>query len=268
MKKIKKIAIICFWILLVVGLITSLGFVNIEQEQTPCTAININVDQSNELYFLDNDDIKNLITERGYSIINSPKKMIDVTSIENALNSYFTIENAEVFMDINGTLSVNVKQRNPIIRIINKTGEEYYIDDKGKAMPLSEKYTAKVLIANGNINEPYALRYKYTATEIAKDSVLKNSLFDELYAISTYINKNDFWKAQIQQIFINDNNEIELIPLAGNHKIIFGDTALMDKKFEKLMIFYQEGLNTTGWWEKYSTINLKFKNQIVCTKKQ
>jgi cell division protein FtsQ len=41
----------------------------------------------------------------------------------------------------------------------------------------------------------------------------------------------------------------------------------MVEKFEKLHTFYLQGLNTTGSWNKYSVINLKFKNQIVCTKK-
>ena len=32
-----------------------------------------------------------------------------------------------------------------------------------------------------------------------------------------------------------------------------------------VMIFYQNGLNKVGW-NIYSTINLEYKNQVVCTK--
>ena len=268
MKKIKKIALITFWCLLVGGLLISLGFVNKEQETLLCNNLEIKINQNGDLNFLDNDDVTKLITDRGDSIINQPKSSINVSSIEKALNSYFAIENAEVFMSIDGKVSVELTQRNPIIRLITKTGEDYYIDDKGKPMPLSEKYTAKVIIANGNLDEPYALRYKYSAEEISRDTLLnKKSMIDELYTMAMYINKSEFWKSQIHQIYVNENNDMELVPLAGNQKIIFGDTTNLENKFEKLMIFYKNGLNATGWWDKYSTINLKFKNQIVCTKK-
>ena len=154
------------------------------------------------------------------------------------------------------------------MRVINSNGDGYYIDDTGKLMPLSDKYTARVIVANGNISEPYATHYMYSMADIARDSLKKaNSMLDELYAMATYINADEFWKSQIQQIYVNSDKDMELVPLVGNQKIIFGDTTAMDEKFKKLMIFYTQGLNTTGWWDKYSIINLKFKNQIVCTKK-
>jgi cell division protein FtsQ len=133
---------------------------------------------------------------------------------------------------------------------------------------LSDKYTAKVLIVNGVIAEPYIKRYTYSISDIGKDSLLNaTSILDEVFAMANYINADKFWSAQIQQIYINKDRDMELVPMAGDQKIIFGDTIAMDEKFKKLLTFYQQGLNTTGWWDKYSVINLKFKNQIVCTKK-
>jgi cell division protein FtsQ len=135
-------------------------------------------------------------------------------------------------------------------------------------MPLSEKYTANVIVANGNILESYATTYKASLNLITKDSTSKkNKTLQELYAMAKYISTDPFWKAQVQQIYVNEDRDMEIVPMVGNQKIIFGDTIAMDEKFKKLLTFYQQGLNTTGWWNKYSTINLKFKNQIVCTKK-
>lgn len=256
------------WVVLITGLIVTMGFVNKEQDALLCKSMNIHVNQDGDLYFLDNIDVAKLIEDRGDSIQNQPKHTVDVNDIEHMLNTHAAIANAEVSLSIDGILKVDVRQRRPIIRIINNDGESYYIDDEGKPMPLSDKYTAKVLIANGNISEPYITRYNYTVFDISKDSALAaSSMLDELYAMSEYINKDDFWKAQVQQIFVNSDKELEIVPLAGDQKIIFGDTTNMDDKFNKLYTFYQQGLNTTGWWDKYSTINLKFKNQIVCTKK-
>jgi cell division protein FtsQ len=268
MKKLKKILFISFWCLLITGLIVSLGFVNKEQDSLLCRKLDIKVNQDGDLYFIDKIDIANLLKDRGDSIIGQPKSTINITEIEKVLNSHAAISKAEVSMSIDGTVKVDVKQRNPLIRIINPDGDSYYLDDEGRLMPLSDKYTMKVLVANGKLNEPYSKYYGKTIQQIARDSALNSSSkLDDLYAMATYIHADEFWRSQIHQIYFNDNDDMEIVPLAGNQKIIFGDTSAMEDKFKKLLTFYQQGLNTTGWWDKYSTINLKFKNQIVCTKK-
>ncbi len=269
MKKFKQIALITLWTLLSAGLLVSMGFVNKEQEALKCKSLDIKVNQDDDLYFLDKMDIAQLIHDKGDSIIGQPKSSVNIVKIARALNSHSNISDAQVYVSVDGKVKVNVQQRKPILRVINENGDSYYVDSDGKLMPLSDKYTAKVLIANGYIMEPYAIRYMYSAEQIAKNErARKNSMLDDLYAMGMYINADPFWKAQIQQIYINDDKEMELVPMVGDQKIIFGDTTCLDEKFKKLLTFYQQGLNTTGWWDKYSTINLKFKNQIVCTKKE
>jgi cell division protein FtsQ len=268
LEKFKQIAFISFWCLLIVGLLVSLGFVNKQQDTLLCKAPDITVNQENDLYFVDKIDIAQLLKDRGDSIVGQPKSSLNITDIEKALNSHPAISGSEVSVSIDGVVKVEVKQRNPIIRVFTADGDSYYIDDEGKLMPLSDKYTMKILVANGNIMEPYSRRYMYSIKNICEDSLLRaTSKLDELYAMAKFINADPFWKAQIHQIYYNSENDMEIVPLAGNQKIIFGDTTAMAEKFNKLITFYQQGLNTTGWWDRYSSINLKFRNQIVCTKK-
>ena len=269
MEKFKKIALKSLLVICVIGLVLSLGFVNKEQDELRCTSLEIDVNQDGDLFFLDKADIEKLIKSRGDSIIGEPKAKLNIPDLERALNSHADIANAEACVTIDGHVKVKVIQRRPIVRIFNGNGDSYYMDELGKLMPLSDKYTAKVLVANGKITESYGKFYKRTMEEIAADSAVRsNTMLDEVYAMAKYIDADAFWKAQIQQIFINGDNDMELVPMVGDQKIIFGDTTNMDQKFKKLQIFYSQGLNTTGWWNKYSTINLKFKNQIVCTKKE
>jgi cell division protein FtsQ len=257
------------WCALIVGLLISLGFVNKEQDALPCKRLDINVNQDNDLYFIDRIDIAQILKDRGDSIKDQPKATINIPELEKVLNSHPAISKAEVSMSIDGVVKIDVKQRRPVIRIINSDGDSYYLDDEGTLMPLSDKYTMKVLVANGKLTEPYSKMYTYSMEKIGKDTLLnKTSMLGQLYAMAIYIDADPFWKSQVQQIYVNDENDMEIVPLAGDQKIIFGDTTFMDEKFRKLLTFYQQGLNTTGWWEKYSTINLKFKNQIVCTKKE
>ncbi|MEI6488622.1 MAG: cell division protein FtsQ [Bacteroidota bacterium] len=268
MKKLKKILFISLWVVLVSGLLMLMGFVNNEQSFMLCKSIDVKINQDDDVYFLDKIAVEKLITESGHPVIGEQEFMVNTPNIERALDSHADIAKAEVYLTIDGQLKVNVKQRKPLLRIFNTKGESYYIDNVGKLMPLSDNYTARVLVANGNIPESYGTSYMYSIQDIGNDSTKRvNSSLDELYAMATYINNDKFWKAQIQQIFVNNEKDMELVPLVGDHKIIFGDTTSMDEKFKKLMTFYLQGLNTTGYWRRYSTINLKFKNQIVCTKK-
>ena len=254
--------------MLIAGLLFTMGFVNKQQDALLCKTLNVTVNQENDLYFLDKLDVIQLIKDRGDSIVGQPKSTVNVSEIEKSLNSHSNIANAEAYMSINGEMKVEVTQRQPVVRVMNLDGDSYYIDSEGKFMPLSNKYTAKVLVANGMLSEPFIKRYTYSIADIGKDSLLNaTSMLDEIYAMSNYINADKFWSSQIQQIYINRDKDLEIVPMAGDQKIIFGDTTFMDEKFKKLLTFYQQGLNTTGWWDKYSTINLKFKNQIVCTKK-
>ena len=105
--------------------------------------------------------------------------------------------------------------------------------------------------------------------QIRKDSALSNaSVLDDIYELAKYLASDSLMSGLITQAYVNEEREIELYPAVGNQKIIFGDATGIEDKFEKLKTFYKEGLNSINNWNKYSTINLKYKNQVVCTKKE
>jgi cell division protein FtsQ len=141
---------------------------------------------------------------------------------------------------------------------------QFYLDEEGYQMPLSDHYTPRVPVVTGYINDGLT---EASVPEMMKNAVLAETIkSDEVYTLVSYLRKNEFWNAQIQQINFNSNNDIELIPTLGNHLIIFGDLTHMEQKFNKLKIFYKEGLNHSNW-NRYDTINVKFRNQVICTKK-
>ena len=164
--------------------------------------------------------------------------------MEKNIANHPSVQNANAFSDIRGNIKVEIKQRNPIVRVqtVNKS---FYIDESGKKMPLSEVYTSRVLVITGNVNY-----YK----------------IDELFLMAKFITDSPFWKAQIMQMHLEENKEITLIPRVGYQQIVFGEPINIEEKFMKLKLFYEKGMSDKGW-NNYSHINLKFKNQIVCTKK-
>lgn len=230
--------------------------------------MNINIQNTNENQFIDEDDIKNFFNERRDAILNTELKDIDVNGLEKALNTHPAIENADLSVDVNGDVKINVKARTPLVRVINMDGESYYIDTQTKLMPLSDKYTARVLVVNGFVCEPFARRSIFTVKQIESNEMLKElSMLDEIYEMANYIAKDSILNDLIHQISINKEKEFELFPSIGNHKIEFGEATNIAEKFEKLKMFYTDGLNKTDNWNKYSIINLKYKDQVVCTKK-
>lgn len=268
-EKLINILNITTWCLLISGLFVCLGFVDKTQDSLVCKDIVININDDDEVFFVQQEDIRQMLKSRGDAIINEPVRNINIPEIERVVNTHAAVESAEIYMDVNGGLNIDIRQRKPLIRIIADSNETYYIDTAGKLMLLSDNYAARVIVANGNISEPYAKRYMFTMADIQKRPGLRDStVLDDLFELAKYINKDPFWKAQVQQLYVNDNKEFEIIPRVGEHVILLGDASDMDEKFKKLMTFYQEGMNSTGRWNDYSLINLKYKNQVVCTRKE
>lgn len=270
MKKlnIRKLLIAVLWIIGLSGLLASLAFVGKEEKSVVAGSLTVNILNQEENSFIDEQDVKEFFDQRRDSILKAQAGNIRVNDLEKALNSHPAIENAEVAMDINGDVTMNVTQRTPVVRVFTSAGESYYIDKQSKLMPLNDAYTARVLIATGAINEPYARRYHMPVEDIMKNEALsKVSVLDDIYKLSTFIAADSVLTTLIHQIHVTKEQEIELYPSIGDHTIVLGEVKDLNEKFNKLKLFYTEGLNKTDGWNKYSTINIKYKNQVVCTKK-
>ena len=154
------------------------------------------------------------------------------------------------------------------MRIINQAGQGYYLDRTGNVIPLSSNFSPFVMVASGSIREPFTISKTVNIFEADHDSLQENQqVIYELYNLASFIDADEFWKAQIEQIFVDKNYDFELVPRVGPHIIEFGKADRMEEKFENLKLLYTEGLNHLGW-NQYIRINVKYKNQIVCTKIQ
>jgi len=263
-----KIVRISLWVLLVLGLTSLFAFVQKQEDEILCSRISISIDRNPTIqnFFVEEDAIRTLIAQRFGQVENTPLKNINVNYLERLMYSNPWVAQADVYVTINGDVHIDIEQRQPILRIINKDGENYYMDTQGKLMLWSPDFTPRLLIASGNIKERYEDWSKLSVNELINNDTLKtHTLLDDLYTMARFILADDFWSAHVEQIYINAIGEIELVPKVGDHTIIFGDPEQMTEKFWKLKTFYKEGLNYTGW-ENYDTLNLKFKNQVVCSK--
>jgi cell division protein FtsQ len=236
--------------------IVSLGFVGSKTMAILCSGVTMDIDFSTGHEFVSTDDLHAIVYDYNDSLVARHISSIDLKSMEDKVKKHPFVDKVNAYFEIDGELHIEVTQKEPLMRVIPSRGEGYYLDNDTLKLPLSRYYTARVLVANGNIKE-----------KMAQDvEPVKGDLVKDLYKIGHYVSQDPFWKSQITQIFVDDKKEIWLIPRVGFHKILLGNAQDIDRKFKNLHIFYKEGLNKIGW-SHYETINLKFNNQIVCTKK-
>ncbi|MFN4080068.1 MAG: cell division protein FtsQ/DivIB [Saprospiraceae bacterium] len=205
-----------------------------------------------------------LITERdvkqalflafGNTLMSTELHRLEVGRIESVLEDDPFVRQSDAWIDRNNILHVRIRQRRPILRILDKEGENYYIDAQGAMMPPSRNFTAHVLVATGAIG-PYVRDFREK----------KNSPLRDVFELAQYILADDFLASLCQQIHVNNMGDIELVPLLGKQKIILGNTRNLDDKFGRLKTFYREAMPYAGW-QTYKIINLKFNGQIVCRK--
>jgi cell division protein FtsQ len=259
MQKVKNIV---FWSLLGMYLFASLSFVSNKRAQVPCTKVEVCITDTSKNKFISNKDIYAMLFAKNMKFLGTPIESINTKEVKEMIDNYPPIGNTTIYKTIDGKLKIEITQRDPILRVINNRYESYYIDKKGTVMPLSGRFTSHALIANGNIKQQFRIA---SSTNILT-SKKPGNIVQELYIVAKFVKDNDFWNSQIVQMYVNEKQEIELIPRVGSQIIILGDTSDMEEKFHKLEVLYLEGLKYTGW-NNYETINLKYKNQIICTKR-
>ncbi len=261
----KKYLNITFWVFVGIYFFVVLGFVSSRQKKALCSSINVVYIDSLEHRFVDKDDLIQLIDEKDEKVLGRPMNDLNISKLEKIISAQPYIKSAEVYTEINGVLNVKIAQRLPIVRIINSKNKGYYIDNEGYLLPLSKKVSLRLLVASGNIN--YSPDFDTTMYVFDNQNIDKDKkILQDILVLAGFINNNDFWKAQIQQIYVNSKNEFELVPLVGAQIIYFGTIKNYQKKFKKLEATYKKGFLYKGW-NKYKSINLKYEHQVICEKK-
>jgi len=260
---IKKIAGIFFYVTIPLGVFLLLGFAVESNRDIPCRSFTVNV--RGDSYFLDSSHVVNAVYSKFGQLEGKKIREISLSSIEDMVSNLYFVENSQVYRTIDGDIVVNVKQRNPVARVINAHNESFYIDTKGRLMKTSDSYTARVVIVTGHIAARYSSTIDLFADKDTEDINSSKKVLLELNELVHYIRNNPFWDAWIDQIYVTRSGDFELMPKNGSHVIEFGKAEDIDEKFDKLLLFYRNGLTHVGW-TIYSRLNLKFKNQIVCSK--
>ena len=256
--KINKQNIIRFFINLLWVLVGSASIVLLvsavhNKEIKVCRGVEINISGVSNNFFIDKTDVYNIIKNFGGDSTQKKSLVsIDLGRIEKALEKDLWVKNAELYFDNNNFLKVSVEEREPIARLFTVTGNTFYIDSSCMILPLSDKFSARLPVFTGFTSD---------ARILAKDD---SALLCSIKKMSIKILSDTFLMAMIDQVDINTNRSFELVPKLGRQRIIFGDAVDVDIKFDKLKLFYKDVITQSGW-NRYKTINLQYKNQVVAS---
>jgi cell division protein FtsQ len=228
----------------------------------PCGGVVIDISDSSEYHFVTKRQLYNLAYGNSSRIAGKPIKEVSVSAIENRINVLRELKKAEVYMSIDGVVHVYVEQRTPVMRVMPGDGGDFFVDEDGFVVRRRNLYNPRLHIVEGNVNISSAMLNGVSIL----DTSIKRSILKDIYPLVNYLNDDSFWSAQIDQIYVDGNDEIDLIPRAGNQIIHLGSAENYEGKLRNLGAFYDKVLPEVGW-NKYSVINLEFKDQIVCKRR-
>lgn len=213
--------------------------------QRKCSGLVVTLEKGVVEGSLTADGVKKMVIDDNFNPIGKQMKDINLRQLEEHLETKELIEKAECYATQDNIVHIDVKQRQPVMRVMDNEGGDYYVDDHGKAITPRE-YSCNLLVATGCISQGYANRV--------------------LAPIGTLILADDFWRSQIEQLNVLPDSTIEMIPRVGGHVVYLGQPVNIDNKLQRLRKFYKYGLSQVGW-NKYSRISLELDNQIICKKK-
>ena len=194
----------------------------------------------NSSYFILADSIRNTINK----YILTSKDSISLSKIEQEIDKNTYVEKSQVYMKIGQELNIDIKQKEPIARVIT-ADSIFYLDKNSNFMSLSKLKSSNVPLIFG-FSEYSDLKY--------------------LTEISLMIKNDEFLNKNISQIFIKDDQKIDL-KMRGNNTIIeFGNNNRLKNKIQNLKAFYNRAISKNEI-DKYKKINLRFENQVVVVKK-
>jgi len=178
-------------------------------------------------------------------------KNIDIKSLEKALTKDSRVENAEVYVDGQNMLHVEILQRVPIVRVMSETGEDYYLDRMGSRIRTVKNSAVRVPIVTGNISK-YNNEWRS----------IKSHELHNIVGLANELRKDDFLKALVEQIHIDQKGSITLIPKVGHQKLILGSSNELKEKLQNLKATYKTLVRLKGF-EKYDQFNFEITNQVA-----
>lgn len=243
---VKKILNIVLWV--ATGVALALLFMSGRKRylDTPISGIRVNIERGHDKGFVDDDSLVAYAEAVSGIARGAASSSVDMQRINRMMEDNPWIERGSAYIGLDNMLTINAKEYEPVMRIYDQDGKSSYITNEGIIIPSSPHYTPHLIIASGNFND---------STDVT-----------EALSIAQAISGDDYLASHIGQIYRNRDNEYELAVNNLPARVVIGDTQAIGDKLWRLRTLLEKYYNTEEL-TVYKTLDLRYKNQIVCTKK-
>ena len=253
---VKKILSIVLWVVTAAALVVLFIFAREDYLNKPLKSIRLITET-------DTGFVKKSLLREELSQICNDKNIgtVNMIAVQNHLDCNPWIENNASYVDLDGTLNVSFNEYEPTFRVFDKEGHSVYVTREGVVIPSSRIYTPYVLIASGNFD----LKKDTISYQLCDTLDSDRNIINALHWVET-IEKNNFIKNCVGQLYCNNRNQFELTVRGLDTRVIVGDTLYAADKLKRLEIFMKQRIDNPET-QTLKSINLNYKNQIVCTKR-
>ena len=249
MKRPYKILII---VLGAIALAVLVLVANVSRSRSTVRGIEVTIRYGRTPQLVDEQTVRDSVLKAMPALLQHSVGAVDRQAVAEAASRVPYLEDVTSSMSVSGKVVVRARQRRPIMRLFYGA-RELYLDVAGQVMPGSDKGSCNVLVATGDFTEPLRV-----------DSL--NAQVTSLLTVARFLDEESKYGDLIDQIHIERDGDIMMVPKLGNHVVELGTPDNLDEKFANLLAFYRKGMPRAGW-DTYSRVSLKYHGQVVCTKR-
>ena len=249
MKRPLKITLIVSSVLLLAILVL---VANVTRSHMRVRGIEVEIDYGNTPQLVNQKVVADTLMGRIPDLMQKQVRQVDCRQVaKEALHVPF-LTHVSASVSISGKIVIHADQRHPVARLFFGNYERY-IDREGRVIPTSDIGDCNVVVASGDF-----------LGRLTSDTV--SAQIKNLWRVALFLDSHANYKPLIDQLYVRRNGEILMVPKVGDQIIELGDASDLEGKFANLVAFYHNGMPRAGW-DAYSKISLKFKGQVVCTKR-
>lgn len=252
MKPLKRPTKIMLIVLSAVALAVLVIVANVARSRSQVRGIEVAIRYSDSPQLVSRQTVIDTVLRRIPNLLQLSVNSVDAGRVASAARRVPYLTQVSASVSVGGKVVVRARQRRPIARLYYG-GRELYIDRDGALFPPSSLGFCDVLVAGGEFSE-----------RLRPDSL--NSKTEAIWKLACFLDEEKDYLSLIDQIYIERDGDMMMVPKVGDHVIELGEVDDLENKFSNLLTFYRKGMPRAGW-NTYSKISLKFKGQVVCTKK-
>ena len=242
----KILSILAVFVLAGYLVYSAVGMTDRHEDTRLCQGVDLHITDSLHFDLIDEEMVIGVLQEHSIDPVGLPLEDIDPEKIEATLMLHPLVGKVQCYNTGGYLLRINLSSKVPLVRVINNRGNDFYVDSKGEILS-QHSLAVQLPVATGYIDRQFAA--------------------NELLQVVRALDRSEFWKAQVEQINVTKDKQIELVPRVGDHLLIIGTADNVEQKLERLMNFYEKGLDNVGW-NKYRSISVAYEGQVVCKKRK